>query len=305
MVSVQLGATIPVAQYANLQPVVTMEGETTEAALNAALGEIKKLWDRTAPKPLEIAETKTDSPEGVVKLCRVSGTKVIFDPIAHTYRDSKGNYYRGGSGFASKYKEKFPAELIAKKMADKAGGEVSPEQIIAMWDLNGEASSSHGTGVHAALQLYGEYAELSRKVKGGSDEAALTKNPTLRPMVLDFFTDARKAETAYYEEFVCDERILACGLIDRLVVEDDGLWVEDYKTNADVHKPEKILAPFTDVVEPTALGGYVIQLSYYGTILQRHGRTVKGLRIHHWAGSKWVTYEREMIDLSGVLGGDV
>lgn len=300
MVSVQLGATIPVAQYANLQPVVTMEGETTEAALDAALGEIKKLWDRTAPKPLEIAEVKSETPQGAVKVCRVSGTKVIFDPIAHTYRDSKGNYYRGGSGFASKYKEKFPAELIAKKMADKAGGDVTAQQVLDMWALNGEASSSHGTGVHAALQLYGEYAELSRKVKG-SDEAALTKNPTLKPMVLSFFTDLRKQETAYYEEFVANEAELACGLIDRLVVEDDGLVIEDFKSNASVDKPEKILAPFTDVVPNTTLGGYWLQLSYYGRILIKHGRTVKGLRVHHWTGSEWITYEHPVVNLDAAF----
>jgi hypothetical protein len=206
----------------------------------------------------------------------------------------------GGSTFAGKYKEPFPAKAIAQKMADKAG-DVSADEILAMWKLNAEASTSFGTGVHAALQLYGEYVELSKRVKAGSDEAALTKNPTLQPMVLKFFTDARKAEIAYYEEFTANEKELACGLIDRLVVEPDGLIIEDYKSNHSVDKPEKILPPFADIVPNTALGGYWLQLAYYARILTKHGRNVKGLRIHHWTGEEWTTYESPVIDLSAAF----
>ncbi len=294
-------ATIPTGQYRNVQPVFTVQAETLEEAralwlkemriTHEMLGQTLELRDEEAVKP---------APAGQILRCRVSGTEVIFDPVAHTYHDRQGNRYTGGSTFASRYKEPFPANAIAKKMADKAG-DVSADEILAMWKLNAEASTSFGTGVHAALQLYGEYVELSKRVKAGSDEAALTKNPTLQPMVLKFFTDARKAETAYYEEFVANEAELACGLIDRLVVEPDGLIIEDYKTNADVNKPEKVLPPFADRVPNSALGVYFIQMAYYARVLQSHGRTVKEVRVHHWDGSEWVTYPHPVVDLSEVF----
>lgn len=296
LAKVTLGATIPVAQYANLQPVIEAEGETIDAAMDAALRHIKDLWDRTAEKPLTI-DRNAESPSGrEVLRCRVSGAEVLFDPVAHTYHDkSSGNRYLGGSTFASSFEAPFVSEVIAEKMAAKHG--VEAKDILAMWALNAEASSTLGTAVHAALQLYGEYLELSQGVKG-TDESALTKNAVLRPIVEAFFTEERKAQKAFYEEFVADSRTLRCGLIDRLVVGDNGLWVEDFKTNASLKKPTTVLEPFKDVVEDTKLGIYYLQLSFYAHILMAHGRVVEGLRIHHWDGGGWVTYEHPVVDLT-------
>ena len=272
------------------------DGETIAEAMEEALGHIKSLWDRTAAKPLEIDRQtpKIEAPQGELKRCRVSGAEVIFDPIAHTYTDRQGRRYTGGSTFASRFKSPFLKDIISGKMANKYG--VDADKIQAMWTLNAEASSTVGTSVHAALQLYGEYLELSKAVKNGSDESALTSNPILRPIVQAFFEG--RDETAFYEEFIADAANLRCGLIDRLVVEPDGLWVEDFKTNADIHKSETILEPFKGVVPNSALGVYWIQLSYYAAILMAHGRNVKGLRIHHWDGAQWVTYEHPALDLT-------
>lgn len=306
MVKVSLGATIPTGQYANLQPLIEVESESIDGGLEAALGHIKKLWDRTSSQPLDInrnAPAITSTPQGQVLRCRVSGTEVIFDPIAHSYHDRDGRRYMGGSTFASKYKAPFAAEAIAQKMAAKNGVEAS--EILAMWKLNAEASSTFGTSVHAALQLYGEYLELSKSVKNGSDESALTSNPVLRPIVQAFFTEERRQETAFYEEFTANSRELACGLIDRLVVEDNGeLIIEDYKSSATMDRPETILPPFKDTVPNTVLGGYFIQLSYYARILMAHGRRVKCIRVHHWDGNSWVTYENDVIDLSPAFGSN-
>ncbi|AXF51590.1 RecB-like exonuclease [Mycobacterium phage Constella] len=286
-----------------MQPSFEIEAPSHEEAFEIGLQKLQQIWNRVGSNPLDInrgepaAPTK---PQGILKKCRVSGAEVIFDPVVHTYYDHQGRKYRGGSTFASQYKSPFLAQTIAEKMAAKHG--VSADDILAMWQLNSEASTSFGTSLHAALELYGRYLELSKTLKGGTDESCLTKNPVLRPIVQKFFTEERKAEVAYYEEFVADPETLSCGLIDRLVVEPDGLWVEDYKTNASVtDKKEVYLPPFKDVVEPNALGGYTIQLSYYGAILKKYGRNVKGLRIHHWDGEGWTTYEREMVDISGEL----
>lgn len=180
-------------------------------------------------------------------------------------------------------------------MGDKHGAD--PDKIQAMWKLNAEASSTFGTAVHAALQLRGEYAELSRQVKDGSVESATTSNPVLRPIVEAFFED-HDHEKAFYEAFVADPATRSCGLIDRLVVDEDGLWVEDYKTNASVEKEETILPPFKGIIPNTSLGVYWLQLSYYAHILMAHGRRVKGLRVHHWTGTKWETHESPVIDLT-------
>jgi len=284
-------------------PEFEVEGSSFDEAVELGLSQYKSIWDRVGEKPLDIdrGQAPKVAPTAIKKRCRVSGVIVYFDPVAHTYTDADGNRYTGGSTFASRYKSPFAADVVAGKMAAKHG--VKKEDIRAMWSLNAEASSTFGTSVHAALQLYGEYLELSKAVKDGSDESALTSNPVLRPIVESFFTEERKAETAFYEEFVANPKELACGLIDRLVVESDGLVIEDYKTNADVNKPEKVLAPFAGVVPNTALGTYFIQMSYYARALQAHGRTVKEVRVHHWVPeSGWVTYPNEVVDLSEAFG---
>ena len=294
MAKVSLAATINVAQYSDLRPVVEVEGETIDEALDEALGSLQRFWNRVGRQPLEIDR---GVPTGKLIRCRVSGAEVIFDSIAHTYHDREGNRYLGGSTFAGRYKAPFEGELIAGKMADKNG--VNAQEILDMWALNAEASSTFGTSVHAGLQLYGEYLELSKSVKDGSDESALTSNPVLRPIVQAFFTDERKAEKAFYEEFVADAANRRCGLIDRLVVDEDGgLWIEDFKTNASVEKEERILAPFKGIVPNSALGAYWLQLSFYAAILAAHGRVIKGLRVHHWTGTEWVTYEHPVVDLT-------
>lgn len=296
-----LGAVVPTQQYGNLQPQIEVTGSTFEEMVDLGLSRMKMIWDRAGEKPLEIDRRSSEVPQGEILRCRVSGTEVIFDPIAHTYHDRQGRKYLGGSTFASRYKKPFEGELIAGKMATKHGVEAG--EILDMWKLNAEASSTFGTAVHAALQLYGEYLELSKSVKDGSDESALTSNPVLRPIVEAFFTDERKAEKAYYEEFVADARTLRCGLIDRLVVEDGGtLVVEDYKTNASVEKPETVLEPFKNVVPNSALGIYFIQLSYYAAILAAHGRVVRAIRVHHWRGDDgWVTHEHEPLNLDAAF----
>jgi hypothetical protein len=206
---VSLGATIPVAQYANLQPVIEAEGETIDEAMEIALGHIERLWNRTSSHHLDINRGQPSAPVGEILRCRVSDAEVIFDRVAHTYHDRQGNRYLGGSTFASQYIAPFAGEIIAGKMADKHG--VEAQQILDMWALNAEASCTFGTAVHAALQLYGEYVELSKSVKDGSDESALTSNPVLRPIVEAFFTEEHKSERAYYEAFVADPATAPCG----------------------------------------------------------------------------------------------
>jgi hypothetical protein len=297
---VTISATIPTQQYGNIQPSFEVEADTHDEAMDKALRLIKDVWDRTAPKPLEVR--KIEQPRvifGQELRCWASGTRVTFDEYNHIY-EADGKQWLSGSTFAGKYKGEFNAPLIAGKMATKYG--VDAAEIIAMWELNRDASSTVGSAVHAALQLRGQYADLSKAVKDGSLESALTKNPILLPIVEKFFDEpGREDEQALYEVFVADPVRAHCGFIDRLVIEVDGLWVEDYKTNSDLVKAETIQPPFRGLIDNTKLGAYWLQLSFYARILRSHGKEVKGLRIHHWTDDQWVTYEHEVIDLDAAF----
>lgn len=292
-------ATIPVAQYANIMPEVEGVGATLEAAREDAIQQLKELWDRLGEKPLDInRNAPAGAPAGRIMSCWASGTEVYFDPVEHVYRGADGVRWLGGSTFAGRYQSEFNGPLVSKKSADKYG--VKADDLLDMWALNAHASASVGTAVHAALQLRGEYAELSKATKEGSVEAATTSNPILRPLVEAFFAD-HEDEVAEYECFVADSARRHCGQIDRLRIEDDGITVEDFKTSTDLTKSETIKAPFKGLVTNNKLGGYWLQLSFYSRILQAHGKTVKGLRIFHWTGTKWETHEHDVLDIDGII----
>ena len=299
MHSVTLTAVIPTQQYGNIQPTFTCEAETHAEAMDAALKQMKEVWDRTCEKPLVIRDFDNypSALMGKELRCWASGTRVNFEPVNHEYTGG-GRKWLSGSTFAGRYKSEFNAPFIAGRMATKH--DVNREEIIDMWALNAEASSTVGSAVHMALQLRGQYAELSRKVKDGSLESALTKNTIMRPIVEAFFAE-REHEDARYEVFVADPVRAHCGFIDRLVIEDDGLIVEDYKTNTDLEKSETIKVPFKGLIPNTKLGAYWLQLSFYARILQSHGKVVKCLRIHHWTDGQWVTHEHEVIDLDAAF----
>lgn len=296
MSKVQFGgqAVIPVGSYANIQPSFAVEGDTFEDARDLWLAEVSKIFS-AANKDIDLsfslAPVRVSA--GVDLTCWASGTVVKFDPVQHVYSPGK---WLSGSAFASQFTPDFPAALIAGKMAAKYG--VSAEQILSMWALNAEASSTFGTSVHAALQLHGEYLALSQAVKG-SNESALTKNPVLRPIVESFFV-GREHEQAVYEAFVADPVLRHCGQIDRLLITGDRrVRVQDFKSNTDLTKAEAISKPFKGVVESTKLGAYWLQLSLYSHVLESHGYTVEGLDIFHWDGSgQWVTHSHDVVDIS-------
>ncbi|MCW2092788.1 UNVERIFIED_ORG: hypothetical protein M2328_006068 [Rhodococcus erythropolis] len=297
---VTLGATIPTTQYGNLQPSFEMEGATVDAALDAAVLTMQRFWNLVSDKPLTLREVREVVASTAVELtCWASGSRVLFDPVAHRY--SPGEWL-SGSAFAGRYKSAFAAEYVAGQMSAKTGGAATTENVLAMWAKNGEASSSFGTAVHAALELYGKYLHTSRAVKDGSDESALTKNPVLQPIVKSFF-DGRDGDLAEYEVFVADPVLRHCGQIDRLLITGPrSVRVQDFKSNATLDDRETIKAPFKGVVASTKLGAYWLQLSFYAGILIRHGWTVEGLDIFHLQGDgSWVTHSHDVVDISEVI----
>ncbi|QRY51800.1 PD-(D/E)XK nuclease family protein [Mycolicibacterium septicum] len=284
-------AVIPVAQYQNIQPSFTVQAETLEEARSLWLREMQVIHEMLG-KPLQVSGPVQKTGEGKIHTCVASGTKVSFDKRSHLYGDGK---WLSGSKFCSMYKAEFPAETVSQRMATKAG--IDAQQIRDMWSKKGEASSSYGTALHAALELYGVYLNTSMAVKGSS-ESALHDNPGLRPAVEKFY-EGRENEVALYEAFVADEKMRHCGFIDRLLrVGEKSARVQDFKTNTSVLGKETILAPFKDKVPNTTLGSYFLQLSFYASILIRHGWEVPGIDVFHWTGEDWITYSSDVIDLS-------
>jgi len=287
MVKYSLTAVVPVAQYANLQPTVEVEGETIEDCEKQVLPYIEDFFNKYSEKA-KIGAEKRAASTGRVKLKDIFGNEIFYDDATHQYTNALGEVYLSGSRYAAE--EPFDGEYWAAEFVSKYGlKEEDKQKILAMWKTNGEASSSFGTALHAAIELYGTYHDIAdiidmdpktgerKKLDSKTEKnSALSKLPYLKDAVLKFFTAERLAENAQYECLVVDHTNKRAGRIDRLVTFEDGsLGVRDMKTNNKIAKKEKDI--------------YTKQLSFYADILVANGAKLneKALGLHHWTGDDW------------------
>lgn len=291
-------ATIPTGQYQNIEPAFTVEAESFEEARDLWLTRMAEIHSLVG-KQLDIQPATSPLPVEWLT-CWASGAQVPFEPVNHRY-GKPGESWMSGSVFASQFMSEFDAGAASWRVGNKHG--VDSRLVRDMWELNASASTLFGSAVHAAVQLRGQYIGVSQATKDGTDEACLTKNTTLRPIVEEFFNNF--PGPFEHEVFVADVDSKRCGQIDLLKVVAAGAKtcrVGDLKTNADIRKKQTIKAPFKGVVSSDELGGYWLQLSFYADLLVRHGWTVEGLDIFHWdADYGWQCFSRDVVDLSGVL----
>lgn len=293
-------AVIPTAQYANLQPSVTVEvdGDYDEAK-KEAMKHIAQFSSQYAEDGKALAGGTT-----VKKLRKltpfIGDTDIFFDREAHAYCDEEGNVYESGSAFAKKYEYEFNADMIAVPYAKKFG--VTEDEVKKFWRAKGESSTTFGTALHQALETQGKFSALASKLSTADKTVETGIHPTLLPIVQAFFTDDRLKENAVYEPFVSHQGLRRCGQIDRFVIVDGAkrtCKIEDYKTNADLEKqnsPKTLKEPFKNVPN-TPLGGYTLQLNHYRTTVEANGWTVIGMFIHHWNGVEWKEVEVNKVEI--------
>lgn len=263
-------AVIPSAQYANIQPAITVEvDDDIEEAKALAMSHIVGISQQYAEEGKALQGGTTSSNAKKVE-CLVGGS-ILYDPVAHVYTNDKGEVYLSGSKYASQFDKPFEINAIAKKMSDKSG--VPAQNIIDIWKLKGQASASFGTSIHEAMEMYGKYAEACKKL---GKEYHISSIPVVSEIVANFFK-GRESEKAIYEPMVVDHDRKWAGQIDRLVVTGDKKCIiEDFKTNSDM--------------TPAKIETYTHQLSFYKAIMESGGWTVEGIRLHHLDGS-WKTIE--------------
>jgi hypothetical protein len=232
-------------------------------------GDMVQLWLRAFSKaPLE--------DNSFVELTSFTGEKVMWSEFLHICTDLKGNELMGGSTYAKQFDKPFDRERIAKAYAKKNGFKV--EDVLAYWDSLGRTAMDYGTSVHMAMEHYAK----SHEVFG--HEASLPRVPHLRDAVLKFL-EVSNFDGVVAEPLITDIEKGMSGWTDVLRINVKDVWIEDYKTNTfnsdDDYKKKW----------PEKLKIYQHQMNYYGTILQNHGYTVKGIVVWHWHEGRWQKHE--------------
>ena len=293
-------ATIPTTQYGNLQPEIPVEAETFAEAQAIAMPQIEALWAKYCSTGSELKPRETNDDFVLLTSSMCDNQTIWFSESSHTYKDDKGRTdWMSGSKFAHKYVPSFDKANMLPVCA-KAWG-VTEAEVAELWSIKGESSTSFGTGIHKALEMYGKYFELG-KVAGAKKgiNTALHDQPTLEKIVLEFFK-GREKENALYEAFMFDPKSGRLGQSDRVLIVDATkkiCRIQDFKTNADVSNQGQVktlFAPFTDMAN-TPLNSYWLQMSFYASIVEKYGWTVEGLDVFAYT-DKWTTYSRKPLKL--------
>lgn len=297
MIKYKLGSTIPVTQYGNLLVDIEVEAETIEKAEAILLPYIEDLFNKYAEKGKKIGAAKKAASPGRVLEKDIFGNEIFYDDDAHEYTNALGEVYLSASQYAKE--DEFDSEFWSQEFVAKYGlKEEDKQKIQAMWECNSNASSSFGTALHAAIELYGTYKELAdivdidlktqkrKKLDAKTEKnSSLSKLPHLKEVVNKFFNEERLAEKAQYEVLVVDHKNKRAGRIDRLLTIDKNTFeIRDMKTNHKILKKERDI--------------YTKQLSFYADIIVANGGKLGSnpLMLHHWTDNEWKDIKLDKIN---------
>ena len=280
-------AVIPSAQYANLQPSITVEvDDDVEEAKALAMSHIVGLSQRYAEEGKALpgkASMKLSSDFKCVK--SFTGEEIYWDELHHIGLSVDGKQLKGGSGYAAK-KVPFDRVNIIKNCAK--AWKVTEEEVDKLWSNN--AASELGTSIHSALEHYFLYKELGAKVhavkKDSEYNAALPSNDYLREIVLNFEKDFPMTNKVIPEALVSDVERTRCGWIDFLEVVDEVkkiCIINDFKSggmkDTDVKKAQH-------------------QMSFYADILAKFGWKTEILRGFYLQGTSFKKVELEVLPVT-------
>ena len=171
---------------------------------------------------------------------------MLFDEDNHQY-----DGYQSVSEFLSKFKKEFPKNLIAEKMAAK--GDLTKEEILYKWDLNGKISCDYGKSCHGAIEYFIKFGE----------------KPKLHTKLVNEFAKKYDRKELVSEIIASNDDLKIAGTLD--IVRKLGnkeVDIIDLKTNADMTKDK--------------IAEYELQLTTYKWLLEQKGLKVKNLILEHW-----------------------
>lgn len=219
---------------------------------------------------------------------------LTFDSDQHHYL-YKGARLNSATGIIKSYEEPFDSDRISRLSATKWGED--QDEILAMWDSNGQAAAGFGTAIHAVLEHYFTHKPLGARIQGVASKAhnaAMPNHPFLQSLIYELEEVRQDGDT---RQEVCLSWVKQgiCGLVDDLLIVDAEkkiCRIRDYKITADILVDKsKLLAPFS-YLGANKLAKNFLQLSIYSYMMQMSGWRVEGVDIFNWNGS-WKKYTLE------------
>lgn len=302
-----------------------------------------------APQPVQTQEVKVDFNEMLQTALAGMGVipekkhKKLYKSVLlgkSTFVDEVDGHirlegYTSGSSFPKAFYAPFDEKItldrvMQSRFADVDNSDYIRERILAMWELNKNASTNFGNSIHFAMENYDRNHRLGHKMREVKEfktkdteygqNKALSANPFIRKIVEDFHKKFGGDYIRLNEQFIWFHMKKLCGSIDRVKIIDAAnkiVRIQDFKTDGDIHKKTYQLkdSPFYELTQgefpvlgKELLDLHWLQLSFYAYILEQYGYTVEGLDVYWLNPEKlakgvnaWEEFSREAIDIKGVI----
>lgn len=222
------------------------------------------------------------------------GKEIFFDVEKHEYTYKK-KVLQSATVFIKDYEEQFDAARVSERCAEKWG--IDQDQILNLWESNGNAASGFGTAIHAVFEHYFTYKKIGEEVQnaaGKEHNAALPNHPFLRQLIWDL-EKIRVDGDCHQEALVSCVKKGLCGLVDDLYIVDRKkkiCRIRDYKITFDIEVEKNDLKDPFGYLGGSKLSKNFLQLSFYGYLMQLSGWTIEGIDIFNWDG-EWHVHTLE------------
>lgn len=214
------------------------------------------------------------------------GKVIHFDVEKHEYHYGKKRL-KSASSFIEEYEDQFDSERMSAMCSGKWG--IDQQDILDLWESNGNAASGFGTAIHAVLEHYYTYKEIGAEVQEAGKKgynAALPNHPFLRELIWSL-DEIREDGDSLQEALVSCVKKGLCGLVDDLFIVDRKkkiCRIRDYKITFDIEVNKKDLKEPFSYLGANKLAKNFLQLSFYGYLMQLSGWKVEGIDIFNWDG---------------------
>lgn len=248
--------------------------------------------------------------------------EVEFIEDGHIYKDNTGLQYVSTTTVITKYKQPFDSEywslykaiqrIVIEKMGEDYFNQIKREigyeyiiphflpkvqtpglienkvnEILNEWRIKKEEACAKGTEFHKKKEdeTNGQVICLERSL------------PVLSHKKREI-ADIWKIDNGVYAEFtVWNEEYIIAGQADKVVIEDEWIDVDDYKTSKFIEEKsfkhyirghQMMKAPLDHLMDCNLIH-YTLQLSVYGWMIEKKtGKKVRDLRVYHQRKDKWI-----------------
>jgi len=302
--SIEIGATIPVQQYGNIQPKITLSSpDEGEDLISAGISIVEKLFSTYSEKG-GLSKKEMVSSLVLKEKSFNEDIEIDYDEVNHKYF-YKDELFNGVTNEIKKYYKDFDAEIISSVL-EKSWG-VPQDVIKELWNTNSELTSLLGKTVHKAIENYEKLngiGEIIQNKKEDEENYALPKHPLLKHIVQSFLNIRQEYGEVKTEVLLTSVENKLCGRADRIAIIDSEkkiCRVEDLKININAEEEDKNLKVISDIkvlkeLPKTKLSKYQIQLSMYANMLQKSGWTVEGLDVYVYE-DEWKHYTLEVLNI--------